>query len=161
MPEGAPCKAFLEESGVAHGGRVSRRSPATSETCCWFCSSEETDIYPVLSIREERTRRRGVRPRRPPYVRQPRPTWRPIYMHDRISALHHPLQEWRAAPTAVAYADGQMSGPSAYVRSRAAAQRAPRRRHPLGVEKDTPTATLGVPKAVGVARASAPIPLRP
>jgi hypothetical protein len=71
------------------------------------------------------------------------------------------LQEWRDAPTAVAYADGQMSGPSAYVRSRAAAQRAPRRRHTLGVETDTPTATLGVLKAVGVLKASAPVPLRP
>jgi hypothetical protein len=71
------------------------------------------------------------------------------------------LQEWLAAPTAVAYADGQMSGPSAYVRSMAAAHLAPRRRHTLGVERDTPTATLGVLKAVGVALACAPVPLRP
>jgi hypothetical protein len=71
------------------------------------------------------------------------------------------LQEWLAAPTAVAYADGQMSGPSAYVRSMAAAHLAPRRRHTLGVETDTPTATLGVLKAVGVALACAPVPLRP
>jgi hypothetical protein len=71
------------------------------------------------------------------------------------------LQEWLAAPTAVEYADGQMSGPSAYVRSMAAAHLAPRRRHTLGVETDTPTATLGVLKAVGVALACAPVPLRP
>ena len=71
------------------------------------------------------------------------------------------LQEWRVAPTAVAYADGQMSGPSAYVRSMAAAYEYPRRMNTLGVERATPTATPGVRKAVGVARACAPVPLRP
>ncbi|KAK1604213.1 hypothetical protein QYE76_027886 [Lolium multiflorum] len=82
--------------------------------------------------------------------------WREVH-----TLMGNALFEWLAAPTAEAYADGQMSGPSAYVRSMAAAHRAPRRMETLGVERATPTATLGVCKAVGVPQPCAPVPLRP
>jgi hypothetical protein len=64
MPKSAPCKAFLEGNCVAHGGRESRCSPATSPRPLGFVPrSEETDIpCTVLSPRKAR-RRAHVAPR--------------------------------------------------------------------------------------------------
>ncbi|KAK1691697.1 hypothetical protein QYE76_008394 [Lolium multiflorum] len=57
-----------------------------------------------------------------------------IYIFNRHREDYQTItsEEWRAAPTAVAYADGQMSGPSAYCPVSPAARSAPRRIATLG-----------------------------
>lgn len=54
----------------------------------------------------------------------------------------------------VAYADGQMSGPSAYGPARPASPSDPRRIVAVGVAKSTPRAALGIYLALGVDRAT-------
>jgi hypothetical protein len=56
------------------------------------------------------------------------------------------------------YADGQMSGPSAYSLAGAAPKRNRRYRQAVGVEKATPRAALGVYLALGVELAWPPLP---
>jgi hypothetical protein len=71
------------------------------------------------------------------------------------------LQEWLGMLRAKLYADGQMSGPSAYGLARAATKIDRRRRLAVGIEMATPVAALGVQLAVGVAHAMRPLPPRP
>jgi hypothetical protein len=71
------------------------------------------------------------------------------------------LQEWQSMPRAKLYADGQISGQSVYILSRAAPKRGRRCRLAVGVETATPTAALGVHQAVGVAPGMCPPSPRP
>jgi hypothetical protein len=67
--------------------------------------------------------------------------------------LPQSLQQCDSMPRAKLYADGHMSGSSAYGLARAAAKRDRRRRLAVGVETATLTAALGVHRAVSVAHA--------
>jgi hypothetical protein len=56
------------------------------------------------------------------------------------------------------YAEGFLSGPSAYGLAGAAPEADRRRLHTVGVQVPTPTAALGVYQALGVGSSMVPIP---
>ncbi|KAK1610641.1 hypothetical protein QYE76_034314 [Lolium multiflorum] len=85
----------------------------------------------------------------------------PVYTQLQQDLIEH---EWEKTPTAELYADGQMSGPSAYGLAGAAQEADRRRVLTVGVEVATPRAAVGVNLALGVAPASpalAPAPSLP
>jgi hypothetical protein len=73
------------------------------------------------------------------------------YLHE---SCQDSLQEWEKTPTAKLYADGFLSGPSAYGLAGAAHEPDRRRTNTVGVEEATPRAAVGVTLALGVAPAS-------
>jgi hypothetical protein len=60
------------------------------------------------------------------------------------------LQEWPETPTAKPYAEGFLSGPSAYGLAGAAPEAGRRRLGTVGVQVPTPRAAVGVYLALGV-----------
>ena len=63
------------------------------------------------------------------------------------------LQEWGGRPTAGGYADGNLSGPSAYLLNSIRRDVSRRPTFAVGVNKSTPRVTLGLDMAVDVDRA--------
>jgi hypothetical protein len=74
------------------------------------------------------------------------------------SRLAYSLQEWWDTPTAKPYAEGFLSGPSAYGLAGAAPEDARRRTLAVGVEDATPRAAVGVNLALGVGTSVAAAP---